>query len=402
MRDRMRKYSVTISFLVLLFLVSSTFFLKSGLAQISTQRDITYPIHGSGRCIIQTKEGGYALAGNADDQFLFLKVDFSGHIQWQKTYGEGTAYSIIETGEGGYALAGTGTSFNLVKTDSLGNLQWKKHYSKTDVPFHSHSLIQTSDGGYALTGWISYNSNSPQWDWTIKTDTNGNIQWNKTYGIRSGISHGHKILEEDNGEYILAANGNISKLDSKGNIKWTKPCTVANSLIKTEDEGYLATAGTGAALVKSDGDGNIQWHKIYQFQGARWSFFHSLSKCSVEGYVIAGVTYPVYDGLAWIVKVNNQGHVEGEITFPPESGINNRAFSIIESNDGEYVFTGTKNANNGEGNIWFSKIGLSAIPEFSLWVILPLFLITTASVMVLKKTLISHVKLYIVGVFGGD
>ena len=381
----MRKKPLFFSFFLLLLLISSTGFLKTCLAQISTQWNITYPIQGSGRSVIQTKDGGYAIAGNVDDQFLFLKVDFKGEIQWEKTYGEGKAYSIIETNDGGYALAGTGIGFNFVKTDSEGNLQWTKNYHKSDIPFHSHSLIQTSDGGYALTGWISPNFNSPQWDWTIKTDSNGNIQWDKTFGLRSGVSYGHEILQEDDEQFILSANGNLSKLDSNGNLQWTKSCTVANCMIKTRDGGYLAVSGTGAALVKTDSDGNIEWHETYQFQGVRWSFFLSASPSSVGGYVVAGVTYPVYDGLAWIVKVDEYGNVEGEITFPPETGINNNANSIIESSDGEYVFTGRQNANNGDGNVWLAKISPSVIPEFPSWIILPFFIVFTLMVVFIKN-----------------
>ncbi len=377
----MRSNSITI----LIFVISLICFVSWVLAQTSTQWNIMYDLHGSGWCVIKTKDGGYALAGNSDNQFLLLKVNSSGAVQWKKTYGEGTAYSIIETNDGGYALAGTGDNINFVKTDSEGNLEWSKHYHKMDAPFHTQSLIQTKDGGYALTGWISSIFSSPSWDWTIKTDSNGNILWNKTFGLRSGISSGHEILQEDDGRYILAANGNITKLDSEGNMQWTKPCTVANAMIRAEDGGYLAVSGTGAALVKTDSDGNIEWHQTYRFQGARWSFFNSVSQSSFGGYVVAGVTYPVYDGLAWIVKVDEYGNVGGEVTFPPETGINNNAHCIIESSDGDYVFTGSKNANNGEGNVWLAKIALSAIPEFPSWTPMLIMLVAVVVVVVVYR-----------------
>lgn len=380
----MRRPSISILFFVFSFLISSIYFLSFVSAQTSTQWNTMY-VHGSGWCVVQTNDGGYALAGDSNNQFLLLKVNSSGVIQWEKTYGEGTAYSIIETSDGGYALAGTGVNINFVKTDSEGNLEWSKHYHKSDVPFHAQSLIQTNDGGYALTGWISNIFNSPHWDWTIKTDSNGNILWNKTFGIRSGVSHGNEILQDDDGQYILAANGNISKLDSYGSLQWTRSCAVASCMIKTDDRGYLVVAGTGAALIKTDGDGNIEWHQTYRFQGARWSFFHSASQSSIGGYAIAGVTYPVYDGLAWIVKVDDYGNVEGEITFPPESGINNNSHWIIESNDGDYVFTGSKNANNGEGYVWLAKIDVSIIPEFPSWIIIPLFFPTTVFALLFRK-----------------
>jgi len=149
----------------------------------------------------------------------------------------------------------------------------------------------------------------------------------------------------------------------------------------------LVAAGNGATLAKLDSEGNAEWSQSYQFQGARWSFFNSAIQCSDGGYVMAGVTYPSYDGLAWILNVDEEGAVEGEVTFPPETGINNRAFSIIETSDGECIFTGSANADNGEGNVWLVKLAPSVIPEFPSWAILPLLLTATVLAILFKKRL---------------
>jgi hypothetical protein len=352
-------------------------------AETQTVWDIGYGLYGSGQQVIKTDDGGYAIAGETDGQLLFMKLDSTGDVEWTQTYGNGAFYSVTQTADGGYALAGTGDSINFVKTDSEGNLEWSKHYTKSDVPFHVQSAIQTSDGGYALAGWISSIFNSPQWDWTIKTDSHGNIVWNKTFGLRSGISSAREILQETDGGYVLAANGNVSKLDSEGNIQWTTNAVVANSLIKTSDGGYLLAAGNGGTLITLDAEGTKEWSNLYRFEGARWSFFHSATQASGGGYVIAGVTHPVYDGLGWVLKVDENGTVEGEVSFPPESGINNRIYSIIEADDGNYVFTGSKNAHNGEGLVWLAKIAPSAvIPEFSS---LPPLLVMLVTVLVVAS-----------------
>jgi hypothetical protein len=363
-------------------------------AEIPLVWDVEYDLHGSGKKVIKTEPDGVAIAGDGNGQFLLLKIDSNGNIQWNRTYGNGTAFSIIQTIDGGYALVGTGDNFNFIKTDSEGNLEWSKYYCDSDVPFHGQSLIQTSDGGYAFTGWTSNSINFPNLDWTIKTDSNGNIQWNKTYGLMRGMSHGNEILQTDDGGYILAANEDISKLDSNGNIQWTNSCVVASSLIKTKDGGYLISAGNGATLVKLDFVGTTEWSRSYQYQGSRWSFFNSAIIDSDGGYVVVGVTYPVYDGLAWITKIDEDGNVENEAVFPPESGINNNLFSIVEVEDGTYVFSGTKNAESKIGNVWIAKIGKSEIPEFSTWTILPLFLIATMSVIAIKKKLITKSKAF--------
>jgi hypothetical protein len=378
-----------VCFLIVLGLtVCLVFSINVAEAETQTVWDIGYSLHGSGQQVIKTEDGGYAIAGDTDGQFLFLKVDSTGGVQWTQTYGNGTAYAITQTADGGYALAGTGDSINFVKTDSEGNLEWSKHYTKSDVPFHVKSAIQTSDGGYALAGWISSTFRSIQWDWTIKIDSYGNIVWNKTFGLSRGNSLAQEILQEPDGGYILGANRNMYKLDSEGNLQWTTNAFLVSSILAADDGGYLIAASNGGTLLKLDAEGNKEWSHIYQFEGAKWSLFHSAIQVSDGGYVVAGVTYPVYDGLGWVIKVDENGNVEGEVTFPPETGINNRIYSIIEANDGNYVFTGSKNAPNGEGLVWLAKIAPSSvIPEFSSWIILPLLLTATLLIMVCKQKL---------------
>jgi len=83
---------------------------------------------------------------------------------WNKTYGYrygeigDWAFSVVQTSDGGYALAGytdLGTTwqsdFWLVKTDAFGNMQWNKTYGGPNND-EAHSLVQTSDQGYAIAG----------------------------------------------------------------------------------------------------------------------------------------------------------------------------------------------------------------------------------------------------------
>jgi hypothetical protein len=136
----------------------------------------------------QTSDGGYILAGETGswpnyDIFL-IKTDANGNIIWAKTYG-GTdrdwAYSVQQTSDSGYIVAGTTLSFGagwhdflLIKTDANGNLQWAKTYGGTYYEFAS-SVQQTSDGGYIVAGWTNTFGAGGSDAFLIKTDANGNI-----------------------------------------------------------------------------------------------------------------------------------------------------------------------------------------------------------------------------------
>jgi hypothetical protein len=72
--------------------------------------------------IQQTNDGGYIVAGwtgsfgAGDDDFLIIKLDSNGNIEWAKTFGVGwgeVANSIQQASDGGYIVAGTRGSFGV-------------------------------------------------------------------------------------------------------------------------------------------------------------------------------------------------------------------------------------------------------------------------------------------------
>jgi hypothetical protein len=85
-------------------------------------------------------------------------------MQWSRTYGEPNipdyAYSVVQSIDGGYLIAGGrreqgGEEIHkvcwLVKTDADGNMQWNKTFGGDSI-WGVTSVIKTTDGGYALTG----------------------------------------------------------------------------------------------------------------------------------------------------------------------------------------------------------------------------------------------------------
>jgi hypothetical protein len=98
-------------------------------------------------------------------------------MEWNQTYGEGSANSLAQASDGGYALAGYTNTYAawLVKTDALGNIQWNRTYGGGENSDFARSLVEASDGGYAIAGYTSLSGDVPfLYDsWLIKTDENG-------------------------------------------------------------------------------------------------------------------------------------------------------------------------------------------------------------------------------------
>jgi predicted secreted protein len=221
----------------------------------------------------QTLDGGYALLGQTSslgaggNDFWLVKTDASGNMQWNQTYGgpgNDIGIHVLQTVEGGYALAGSTSSFGagsndawLIKTDAAGNMQWNKTYGGTGMEF-GQCLEPTSDGGYAIACiTTSFGAGSLD-SWLIKLDSSGNIEWNMTYGGPESDAPTHFIQTEDEGYAIVGfttvgsdQNASLIKTDAFGNMEWNQTyggtgTEIAYALLKTNDGYYLLTINTNS------------------------------------------------------------------------------------------------------------------------------------------------------------
>lgn len=250
-----------------------------------------------------TSDGGFVLTGytksygKGGDAWL-IKTDAKGNKQWSKTFGGKNSdwvVSVKKTSDDGYILAGTTESFGagkndawLVKTDANGNNQWERTFGGTEDDMIS-SLQKTSDGGFILTGdTVSYGGsydpyNDCYWPkvWLIRTDSNGNLQWNRTLGEHAG-NWGKSVQQTSDGGFIVAGVGSfydaqLIKTDSNGSEQWNKTFgrdyyrETAYSVQQTQDGGYIFGGNSlhsfssegGAWLTKADANGNLLWSKMF-------------------------------------------------------------------------------------------------------------------------------------------
>jgi len=291
-----------------------------------------------GYSIILTSVGGYAIAGYTTSfgaggaDVYVVKLDAKGNLQWTKTIGgkeNDKGYSIIQTSDGGYAIAGyTGLGVYVVKLDANGNLQWTKTISPEFAASKGYSLIQTSDGGYAIAGTTKSDV------YVVKLDANGNLQWTKTIGETYG-EVGRSIIQTSDGGYAIAgyiegityitypSSGDVYvvKLDANGNLQWTKAIggpkiEEGYSIIQTSDggyaiAGYTTSFGEGREdvyVVKLDAKGNLQWTKTIGEESADEGY--SIIQTSDGGYAIAGTTRSFGAGEkdVYVVKLDKNGN----------------------------------------------------------------------------------------------
>jgi predicted secreted protein len=331
--------------------------------------------------VIQTSDGGYAVAGDTNSfgvggyDVWLLKTDAYGNIEWSKYYGgkrEDYACSVVQTSDGGYALAGHTWSFGvgecdflLIKTDAHGNMEWKNTYGGPELDA-VHQMIATSDGGYALAGYTGTTGANSLDGWFVKTDEFGKMEWNQTYKWEE-FDRVYSLVETSDGGYALAGETNsfgagftdfwLIRTDASGNMLWNKTYggkgfDRAYSLLATPDGGYAIAGDTDSFnegkydvwLIKTDANGNMEWNQTYERTPPQ-EFSNHIRPCSLVrtldgGYAISAKTRTSgtsnYD--FWLIKTDEQGNMEWNQTYGDEK--HEQPNSLIATSDGGYVIAG--------------------------------------------------------------
>ncbi len=352
------------------------------------QWETTYgwPDTGYSYFVQQTNDGGYIATGviyttgGTNAEVFLVKTDANGNSQWTQTYGTpgyDIGYCVQQTTDGGYIIAGmySGHSLWLIKTDANGIQQWNNFFSSLMLDT-AYSVVQTTDGGYAIVGGYTYAPGPPDM-WIIKTDSNGNKQWERKVGGGSA-EYGHCIRQTTDGGYIIVGytdsfgagqeDAELVKLDNGGNILWIKYYggnndDRGNSVRQTSDGGYIISGytksfGAGQSdvyLIKTDGSGNLLWSQTYG--GTNDDQGNSVRQTSDGGYIICGTTQSYGSGGVdvYLIKTDNVGTKQWDDTY---GGLGNDDGQCADqTTDSYYIIAGTKFTTYNE--FWLIKLGIS-------------------------------------------
>jgi hypothetical protein len=346
--------------------------------------------------IVPTSDGGYVVAGvtwsfgAGEGDVWVLKLDGSGNVVWQKTYGGPSfewPYTIVPTSDGDYVVAGVTWSFGagkwdvwVLKLDGSGNVVWQKTYGGPGGE-GAFAIAPTSDGGYVVAGFTESFGAGEGDVWVLKLDGSGNVQWQKTFG-ETDLDEAHAIVPTSDGGYVVvgvtksfgAGKGDVwvLKLDGSGNVVWQKTYggtgwDKANAIAPTSDGGYVVAGKTcsfGTAgscdvwVLKLDGWGNVVWQKTYG--GTDDEDASAIAPTSDGGYVVTGKTrsFGAGGGDVWVLKLDSSGNVVWQKTY---GGSNDDwAYAIVPTSDEGYIVVGvTKSFGAGKSDVsdvWVLKL----------------------------------------------
>jgi len=333
---------------------------------------------GVGNCVIETSDSGYVAVGSKEDSLgnidlRLIKTNNLGDSLWSKTFGDlgsDIGNSVKQTSDSGFIILGSTSSYRsgeedvwLIKTDANGDTMWTKTFggNSSDV---GNGIQITNDGGYVIVGTtVSYGAGGED-AWLIKTDSNGVIQWTKTFGDTAD-DQGKCLLQTSDTGYIIGG-GSISfggvwiiKTDANGDTSWTiayKPGNWnrewLNSGIETND-GYVFAGGlVNGYIVKTDFLGDTLWTKLYKGRPTSSQVLNCVISTYSGLYLFLnsradGIWWPNYN--CDIFALDGNGN---EIWYKTIGGTS--LSSVIQATDSSYVVSGW-----ADGDFFIAKLGYS-------------------------------------------
>ena len=247
-------------------------------------------------------------------------------VLWTNTYGgmgDDSGHSVCQTSDGGYVIAGYTESFGagnadvyLLKTDAEGTQLWYRTFGGVDDDY-GESIQQTSDSGYIIAGYTDSLGADGYDIYLIKTDSSGNLQWERTYNFH-GNDWAYCVRQTSNEGYIIC--------------------------------GYTDSIGAGyldALMMKTDSAGGQLWYHTYG--GASWDKAFSVEETCDSGFVIGGYTYSYGAGSSdyYLIKTDSLGNQLWDNTYGEtclEEGMNAKP-----TVDGGYIIVG-RSEIYGAGN----------------------------------------------------
>ncbi|MFN5784486.1 MAG: T9SS type A sorting domain-containing protein [Flavobacteriia bacterium] len=293
-----------------------------------------------------TSDGGFIAVGHTtttdwSGNVYLIRTNANGTLLWSKEYGGATGlsdkgYSVRETSDGGFIISGTTASFGaggddvyVLKTNSTGTVLWTTTIGSAGVNEAGREVQQTSDGGYIVAGYSDGLGTSFYDVYLVKLNATGTVQWKKTYG-GSSYDFAYTVQQTTDNGYIIGAttssfgagdyNAYLLKTDGNGVLQWSKTYGKtgedrAQCARQTSDGGYILCGrsnsfGAGnfdATLYKTDATGNLLWTKGYGGSGDDQGWY--VREIGTNSYVFCGYTVSFGAGIkdALLVKTDANG-----------------------------------------------------------------------------------------------
>ena len=293
--------------------------------------------NSTGKIVVQTYDSGYAIlsqvslytVGNVC--YKLVKYDNAGNFLFANLIADTVdtnrrLYEFKQTSDSGFIFAGGSHGPLLIRTDKYGNVKWLKKYTNFGSYSEFYNVNQTNDYGFISCGYNLISSPPGQKAIIVKTDSLGNIQWQKQFSDSLMNSFGDIIQDSYSNYYVSGSIYNSSsnpwgimkKLDSDGNQTWSTiyyPNTSGDNIIYSGGNNIMIVGKNSNSffptLAKLDTSGNVKWVKNYTFPKFQYACLDKCNNIVICGDYAPGGYYPTIG----LLKIDTSGNVKDSTTF---------------------------------------------------------------------------------------
>ena len=293
-----------------------------------------------GRSLIQTNDGNYLIVGNMSilgDNYsnaLLVKIDYTGEQKWKRdfTFSSTDRLNMVkELADGSLIMAGftmSATDYSkdvlVIKTDAQGNVEWQRSYGDAQDEI-ANSIDISNGGGFIITGEVINANTGFGLCHLMKIDDEGELSWSNTFG-GSQNDNGFSVTSTNDGGFAITG--------------------VTRSLGDNDGDAWL---------IKVSDSGAIQWERTYG--GEDTEFGRAIQQTVDGGYIIIGQTESFGAGSsdAYLLKTDSEGNEMWSQTFGGQGTDQGRY--VVESADQGYLISGYTDSFGASGgfNFWMIK-----------------------------------------------
>lgn len=248
---------------------------------------VDFQSENESRAFVETEDGGFLSSSYFwVNGTALIKRDINGSIVDSILLEDIAINSMCNTNDSNIVLAGhnyvnyqTDDDWPcLIKINQDSEIIWEQVYEFENYEWGNiHAVIQSNDEGFLLTGYKDANGGPFDMDViVIKTDSDGDTLWTRTYDGFQDWDHGNSIIETTNGEILLVGesyesnfrsiHGLIWNLSSQGETNWLE-LTYSDfgwahwSVAEYQENEYIAFCGFNydGKFYGFDGDYSILW-----------------------------------------------------------------------------------------------------------------------------------------------
>ena len=220
-----------------------------------------------------------------------------------------------------------------IKINSTGDLVWSRFYggSFTDAPT---GILEDTNNNLITVGGsdsndVDISNNKGTYDfWVVKSNSSGNIIWEKSYG-GSEIDEARDVVSSENGNQIIVGD--------------------------TRSEEQDVSVNNGAAdlwILKITENGDVLWEK--SLGGSNFDVARSINSTFDNGFIIAGSSRSSDGNVnenkgqndAWIIKISNAGELLWEKTVGGTEI--DFAYDAVQLTNGTIIAVGETSSFDGD------------------------------------------------------